>query len=101
MGYRATVVTQQREYGSRTFCDWDMFTNKFLPAFEEAGFDMCGNEAQDFYEIEKEHLQKFVDTLVANEEVSIYPDYTNKELKEELQTAINETRDNWISWEWF
>jgi len=101
MGYRATVIVQERKYGSQTFGDWDMFVGKLLPAFAEAGFDMCGNEAQDFFEVEKEHLQKFVDTLPNNEEASIYPAYTNKELKGELQTAINETSGDWVSWEWF
>jgi hypothetical protein len=101
MGYRATVITQERKYGSNTFCDWDMFTNKFLPAFAEAGFDMCGNDAQDFFEVERDHLNKFVDSLPDNDEVSIYPDYTNKELKQELTTAINETPGDWVSWEWF
>ena len=101
MGYRANTITQEREYGSQTFANWEMFTNDFVPALGEAGFDINGNDAEDFFEIEKEHLQKFVDSLPENEETSIYPDYTNKELKEELQTSINETKSTWVSWEWF
>ena len=101
MGYRAHVVTRSREYGSATFYNWDMFTNKFIPALELAGFNIYGNDEETFFEIDKEHLQKFVDSIPYNEEVSIYPEHNNKELKEALQDAINETRDSWISWEWF
>lgn len=100
MGYRANVITQQRDYGGQTFCDWEMFTEFTVKALLEYGIN--DNDAQDFFEIERSELQRFVDTLPENDDKSdAYPDYTNKELKEELQDAINETKDEWVSWEWF
>lgn len=101
MGYRAHVITVEREYGQQTFSSWEQFTNDFVPALGEAGFDITGDENETFFEIEKEHLQKFVDSLPENDEDSIYPDYSNKTLKVYLQAAIDETKSSWVSWEWF
>lgn len=101
MGYRAHTVTQKQEYGSTVFCNWEQFTSDFVPAMEEAGYEVVGNENEDFFEIEKEKLQKFVNSLPDNDEQSISPEHTNRELKQILQTAVNETPDDWVSWEWF
>lgn len=101
MGYRANVVTQHREYGSQTFCDWENFTNNFVPALEEFGIEVNADDAMDFYEVEKGELQKYVDSLPDNEEQSVSTEHTNKELKDELQIAINESKESWVSWEWF
>lgn len=101
MGYRANVITQHRDYGSQTFCSWEEFVHDFIPAMDELGFDISGNDAEDFFEIDKDELQKFVDSLPSDEELSISPEHTNKALKEELQDAINESKGGWVSWEWF
>lgn len=101
MGYRANVVTQSRKYGSQTFCDWDNFTDKFIPAVAELGYDVNSDDNQEFFEIEKVKLQEFVDTLPENDEQSISNEHTNSDLKADLQQAIDEVKEEWISWEWF
>lgn len=100
MGYRANVITQEREYGDQTFTNWTMFTSEFLPNVENK-LDITGNDAEDFFEVEKDQLQKYVDKLPDNEEESDYPDYTNQALKEALTVAIKEAPGDWVSWEWF
>lgn len=101
MGYRANVITQHREYGAQTFSSWEMFTSDFIPAMDEAGVQVFGNENEDFYEVDKTDLQKFVDEMPDDGEPSIYPDYTNSDLKQELQDAIDDSKGSWVSWEWF
>lgn len=101
MGYRAHTITQEREYGSQTFSDWEEFVDNFIPAARENSLDVVGNEALDFFEVEKKQLQKYVDKLPENDEKSAYPSLTNKELKEVLQSAIKEAPGEWVSWEWF
>jgi len=101
MGYRAHIITQHRQYGAETFCDWEKFTDEFIPAVQDAGFDVHESDSQDYFEMSKEDLQKYVDTIPDNDEESVYTDYTNKELKEELQESINETKDNYVAWDWF
>ena len=100
MGYRANVITQHRKYGDQSFSDWEMFTSDFLPAVEEV-LDITGNDNEDFFEVNKEQLQKYVDSLPDNEEVSAYPDYKNVDLKAILQIAIDQAPGEWVSWEWF
>lgn len=100
MGYRANVITRHRDYGSQTFSDYNMFI-EFQEAAKEKDLEIQGDESEEFFEVDKTELQKFVNKLPSNDKVSIYSDYTNKELKEELQTAIDETKDEWVSWEWF
>ncbi len=102
MGYRANVITRHREYGNQTFSDWTEFDSDFIPALAEFGIDVNDSDSQDFYEVEKEELQRYVKSLPVNEDPSVaYPSYTNMELIEELQTAIDESKDTWVSWEWF
>ena len=100
MGYRASVITQEREYGDRTFSSWEQFTSDFLPAVEEV-LDITGNDDETFFEVEKDQLQRYVDSLPEDDEVSDYPDYMNKDLKAVLQIAINASPGSWVSWEWF
>ena len=100
MGYRANVITQERKYGSQTFSNWEMFTSDFLPAVEEV-LDITGNDNEDFFEVNKEQLQKYVDSLPEDGEASVYPDYKNVDLKAILQIAIDQAPGEWVSWEWF
>ena len=100
MGYRANVITQEREYGDQTFSNWEMFTSDFLPAVEEV-LDITGNDNEDFFEVNKEQLQKYVDSLPEDGEASVYPDYKNVDLKAILQIAIDQAPGEWVSWEWF
>ena len=100
MGYRANVITQHREYGDQSFSSWEMFTSDFIPATLDV-LDIEGNDNQDFFEVNKEQLQKYVDSLPENDEVSAYPEYFNKDLKAILQIAINQAPGEWVSWEWF
>lgn len=87
MGYRATVITRHREYGSTTFGDWDDFYYNFIPRAEEAGLAIEGNENMDFFEVPREDLQKFTDTLPDDDEQTKFLDgeTTNKSLKYGLQ----------------
>lgn len=105
MGYRAHTVTQHRDYGSTVFGDWEEFTMKFVPTAEEDGLEITGNEAEDFFEVDKESLQEFVNNIPDNDEQSKYlyeGDYnTNKDLKRVLQGAIDESNEDWVSLEWF
>lgn len=101
MGYRANVITQHRAYGSQTFGMWENFVYKFVPAMDELGYDISGNENDDFFEMDKKHLQDFVDSLPSNDEQSISSEHTNNELKQQLQWAIDETKDEYVAWEWF
>ncbi len=101
MGYRANVVTSHPTYGSQTFCNWEGFTNDFVPAMEELGHEITSNEAEDYFEISTESLQTFVDGLPDNEEQSISPEHTNSELKDDLKRAIKETDTDYVTWEWF
>ena len=101
MGYRANVITQEREYGGQTFSNWDEFVYKFIPAVEENDLDIHGNDAEDFFEVEKAQLQRYVDRLPDNEEVSAYPSCSNKELKMVLEEAIKEAPGEWVQWEWW
>jgi len=100
MGYRANVITQERKYGDQTFSNWEMFTSDFLPAVEEV-LDITGNDNEDFFEVNKEQLQKYVNSLPEDEEASVYPDYKNVDLKAILQIAIDQAPGEWVSWEWF
>ena len=100
MGYRANVITQHRKYGSQTFGDYNEFV-EFQEALREKGVEIQGDENEEFFEVDKEDLQKYVDELADDGEVSDYPSYTNSDLKQELQNAIDESKGNWISWEWF
>lgn len=101
MGYRANTVTVQREYGPTTFGNWEMFTSDFVPAMEKAGYEIAGNYNEDYFEIEKEKLQEFVDSIKTNTNQSIYPDYSNIDLYGVLQEAIDATKGEWVAWEWF
>lgn len=102
MGYRANVITEHRSYGSTTFADWTEFDTDFVRALGDFDIDVNYSESQDFYEVEKEDLQKYVKSLPVNEEPSVaYPSYSNIELIEELQTSIDESPHDWVSWEWF
>lgn len=102
MGYRAHTITRHRDYGSTTFSDWTEFDTHFISTLRDAGVDVHDDESGSFYEVQKEELQKYVKSLPVNEEPSVaYPDYTNVELIEELQTAIDESKGDWVSWEWF
>lgn len=100
MGYRAHVITQEREYGDQTFSSWEQFTSDFMPAVEEV-LDITANDNETFFEVEKDQLQRYVDTIPENDEESVYPDYLNKDLKAVLQIAINSAPGEWVSWEWF
>lgn len=101
MGFRASVITRHREYGAQTFCDWENFTDNVVPKMVEAGLEINDSEAQDFYEVEKSKLQEFVNSLPNNDKQSFSEEHTNKQLKEDLQLAINESPEAWVSWEWF
>ena len=98
MGYRANVITRDREYGSQTFCSYEEFVEDFIP---NSSLEIQSNDNQDFFEVDKAELQTYVDSIPDDEEESDYPSYTNKELKEELQDAIKESKGSWVSWEWF
>lgn len=100
MGYRAHVITQEREYGDQTFSSWEQFTSDFMPAVEEV-LDITANDKETFFEVEKDQLQRYVDTIPENDEESVYPDYLNKDLKAVLQIAINSAPGEWVTWEWF
>lgn len=100
MGYRAQVITQEREYGSTSFGNWESFVHDFMPAVVEE-LDISRNENEDFFEVGKEQLQRYVDKLPENETASDYPSYSNRVLKDVLQQAINEAPGDWVSWEWF
>lgn len=101
MGYRAHTVTQQREYGDVVFGDWETFTNHFVPAMREQGVDINGSDAEDYFEVYKEDVQDFINRRPSDDEESLYPGVTNKELKAALQTSIDESPDETIAWEWF
>ena len=102
MGYRANVITKHPDYGSQTFSDWTEFDTNFIPALTDFGVDVEEDISQSFYDVEKDELQGYVKSLPVNEDPSAaYPTYTNVELIEVLQTAINESKDTWVSWEWF
>lgn len=101
MGYRANVVTTHRTYGSQIFADWEVFIHDFIPAMRERGIEMTANDAEDFFEVDKEELQQYVNLTPSNDEESPYTGTTNKELNQLLQTAINETTDNYVAFEWF
>lgn len=102
MGYRANVITQHRKYGGQTFGNWTDFDLHFLSALRDFDIDIFDGEGTNYYEVDKKELQRFVDSLPDNNKKSVaYPEYTNKELKEELQDSINETKDVYVAWEWF
>ena len=98
MGYRANVVTRQRDYGSQTFANHPEFTGEFIP---NSGLDISSDDNETFFEVNKKELQEYVNNTLDDEEESDYPSYTNQELKKELQTAIDETKEDYVSWEWF
>jgi hypothetical protein len=100
MGYRANVITQHREYGSQTFCDYNEFI-EFQGAVRDKDLEIQGDEHEEFFEVDKEELQKYVDSIPEDDEISDYPSYENKELKEYLQEAINDSKGQYVSWEWF
>lgn len=101
MGYRANVVTQHREYGSQTFANWSDFMYGFVADVEKKEFEISYDESEDFFEIEVGQLEGYMLGIPDNEEPSVYKEYTNKELKEELQRAIDESKGAYVSWEWF
>lgn len=100
MGYRAAVITQHRKYGSDTFHNWEEFTSDFVPALREMGVHITGNDNEDYFEVDKEELQIFVARRPKDDEESPHPGYTNKELAEVLQDAIDETPETFVAWEW-
>lgn len=102
MGYRANTVTVHREYGSQPFSDWEAFVDKFIPALEEKG-SMYVESSEDgtYFEVYTVLLRNYMEELPDNDKVSDYPHYTNKELKQVLQEAIDETPGKWLAWEWF
>jgi hypothetical protein len=101
MGYRANTVIQHRAYGGTTFSDWVEFTSNFIPSVRAVGVDVIASDYEDFFSVNKVELQAYVKSLPNNEVASAYPSYTNQELKDKLQIAIDESPGRYVSWEWF
>lgn len=64
MGYRAQVVTQEREYGSSIFSDHEQFSDYIGKLYElYPDKHVYSNEATDFYEIGKDVAEAEVERL--------------------------------------
>ena len=61
MGYRAHTITQEREYGSAVFSNWndfEVFTNK-----TQDELDWSVSDDQSYYELEKAQLKRYAEQL--------------------------------------
>lgn len=99
MGYRANVVTRDREYGSQTFSNYQAF-QRFL-RLENDNLDIVGECESESYYVEAEQLEKYIASLPDNDEMSNYEGMTNRELANALREAIEQSPDRSVIWEWF
>lgn len=109
MGYRAHTVTQHREYGSSVFSDVMLFIDLWddLDEFIELNVPeewASKSENEDYYEVSIDGLKQYIehlDVLPKEDKNEFYTDYTNKEVIESLRKSIEETKEDFVSWEWF
>ena len=109
MGYRATVVTKQREYGSQVFSDWDKFGDLWndLDTFIEINVPEAStymSEGGEYYEVSTRGLKEYIEHLSAlpgGDKNEFYTDYTNEEVVSAFKTSIEESTGEYVVWEWF
>lgn len=113
MGYRAHVVTQEREYGSSIFSDFTQFEkyfDKIRDTYPEE--EIFQSEGQDFFEIYKGVIEEEVKRLTElglEEEFEFQPSWdngykeTNGEVAASLERALKESpKDSiYVSLEWY
>ena len=102
MGYRASVITQHREYGSNIFYNWDEFQiyRDFLNKTYSKDYDcIYQNENEDYYEIPKTIFEQEIKRL----EDLPPDDMTDTYFIQSLRDALKEAPDNddFVSLEWF
>lgn len=107
MGYRASIVTQHREYGSQAFYDFSVFERywEFLRS-EYPDEELFEAESEDFFEIPKEVVQTEViriEKLADDETFDYNTDITNKDMVDVLNRMLKESPadSDYISLEWF
>lgn len=108
MGYRAHVVTQEREYGSHAFSNWDNFSNEFVPKLIESGLEVNYDETETNFDIPKDQLKKYAENLTRKmlqgepaNTPSDYPGMSIGELEVVLVRSIRESPGEWVTWEWY
>lgn len=113
MGFRAQVVTREREYGSSVFSDWDQFDSYFSKLqgiYSER--DLTANEARDYFEIERTVIDEEIERLytLGADKTFEFPsswsnDYplTNRDIIEGWKTALSEIPkdSSHVALEWY
>ena len=99
MGYRANIVTRHRQYGDITFSDYDAFRNFLAAEKDNLPIEWVDNSEECFIEIKE--LEKYIATIPDNNEISSYEHMTNRELVAALRKAIEQSPDEYVTWEWF
>lgn len=114
MGYRAQVVTQEREYGSSIFCDFQQFEDYFSKLQELYPDDeIFQSESQDFFEISKDVVEKEIKRLTElglEEEFEFQSLWSGTEYKDQNHIIIGSWKEaleqspansNYVSLEWY
>lgn len=108
MGYRAHTITQHRDYGSAVFYEYDQFISYFNELQEEHD-DLYMNEQEDFFEIDKEIVEKEIKRLSESPDEefkhkSSYGDTdSNLTIAKALRGALDESPKDcsYIAFEWY
>ena len=111
MGYRASVITQHREYGSNIFSNWTYFTS-YLSSLrdryegqDELTDNIYESEGEEYYELPKRMVELEIERLK-----KLPPDQLEEDLQEEvkyvihgLELALKESLkdDDYIALEWY
>lgn len=113
MGYRAQVITKEREYGSSIFTDWEQFDEYYGEMMGIYDNGLNRSESMDFYEIEKTVIEEEIKRLKSigeDEEFSVQSHWNdgeykdlNKHIIEAWETALKESpKDSfYVSLEWY
>lgn len=108
MGYRASVITQHREYGANIFSNWDKFqtyVSLLRDMYEEDMDNMFENDQEDFYEVPKSVFEAEIKRLkkLPGDTVVEGLDEEAQYVITDLETALKEAvaSDDYVALEWF